>query len=105
LERPGFGGSFGFADPEAKIGYGYVLNRQDTYFTDPRDVALRTAMYRSIGEIDPYHENQNSLRLINFPKYDLFTICIHFYRITLAEFLIKYLHCQGVQDLMLDSPL
>ena len=55
---PGFGGSFGFADPEAKIGYGYVLNRQDTYFMDPRDLALRTAMYRSIGEIDPYHENQ-----------------------------------------------
>ena len=47
---PGFGGSFGFADPEAKIGYGYVLNRHDTYFMDPRDIALRTAMYRSIGE-------------------------------------------------------
>jgi len=55
---PEFGGSFGFADPEAKIGYGYVLNRQDTYFMDPRDLALRTAMYRPIGEIDPYHENQ-----------------------------------------------
>jgi CubicO group peptidase (beta-lactamase class C family) len=23
---PGFGGSFGFADPEAKIGYGYAYN-------------------------------------------------------------------------------
>ena len=54
--HPGFGGSFGFADPEAKIGYGYILNRQDTYLMDPRDIALRTAMYRSIGETDPYHE-------------------------------------------------
>ncbi len=53
---PGFGGSFGFADPEAKIGYGYVLNRQDTYLMDPRDIALRKAMYRSIGETDLYHE-------------------------------------------------
>ncbi len=53
---PGFGGSFGFADPQAEIGYGYVLNRQGTYFMDPRDLALRTAMYRSIGEIDPYHK-------------------------------------------------
>lgn len=53
---PGSGGSFGFADPEAKIGYGYVLNRMGTYLNDPRDIALRTAMYRSIGEIDPYHE-------------------------------------------------
>ncbi len=53
---PGFGGSFGFADPDAKLGYGYVLNRQGTYLMDPRDVALRTAMYRSIGETDPYHE-------------------------------------------------
>jgi CubicO group peptidase (beta-lactamase class C family) len=51
---PGFGGSFGFADPEAKIGYGYVLNRQGTYFMDPRDIALRKAMYRSIGETDLY---------------------------------------------------
>jgi CubicO group peptidase (beta-lactamase class C family) len=53
---PGFGGSFGFADPQAGIGYGYVLNRQGTYFTDPRDIALRNAMYRSIGETDLYHE-------------------------------------------------
>jgi CubicO group peptidase (beta-lactamase class C family) len=53
---PGFGGSFGFADPEAKIGYGYVLNRMGTYLIDPRDMALRKAMYRSIGETDPYHK-------------------------------------------------
>ena len=53
---PGSGGSFGFADPEARIGYGYVPNRMNRYLTDPRDLALRTAMYRSIGETDPYHE-------------------------------------------------
>ncbi len=49
----GTGGSFGFADPQAEIGYGYVLNGMGTYITDPRDVALREAMYRSIGETDP----------------------------------------------------
>jgi CubicO group peptidase (beta-lactamase class C family) len=51
---PGAGGSFGFADPDAKIGYGYVPNRMGTYLIDPRDFALRTAMYRAIGEPDPY---------------------------------------------------
>ena len=54
---PGTGGSFGFADPKAKIGYGYVLNGLGTSFPiDPRDIALRTAMYQSIGETDLYHE-------------------------------------------------
>jgi CubicO group peptidase (beta-lactamase class C family) len=54
--HPGFGGSFGFADPQTEIGYGYVLNRQGTYFLDPRDIALRKAMYSSIGETYLYHE-------------------------------------------------
>jgi CubicO group peptidase (beta-lactamase class C family) len=52
---PGAGGSIGFADPEAKVGYAYVLNRLGTYLVDPRELALRTAMYRSIGEIPPLH--------------------------------------------------
>ncbi|HKI97626.1 MAG TPA: serine hydrolase domain-containing protein [bacterium] len=52
---PGAGGSFGFADPEAQIGYGYVTNQMGTYLIDPRDQALRDAMYRSIGDPDPYH--------------------------------------------------
>jgi len=47
---PGSGGSFGFADPIAKIGYGYVLNRMGSRLVDPRDVALRTAMYKSVGQ-------------------------------------------------------
>jgi CubicO group peptidase (beta-lactamase class C family) len=52
--HPGSGGSFGFADPELEIGYGYVLNGMGTHLTDPRDRALRTAMYRSIDVTDPY---------------------------------------------------
>jgi CubicO group peptidase (beta-lactamase class C family) len=47
---PGTGGSFGFADPQAGIGYGYVLNGMGWHLEDPRELALRTAMYRSIGE-------------------------------------------------------
>jgi CubicO group peptidase (beta-lactamase class C family) len=44
--HPGAGGSLGFADPEAKIGYGYVPNRKSVEFSgDPRDVALRHALY------------------------------------------------------------
>lgn len=42
---PGFGGAFGYADPESGIGYGYVTNRMGTALTgDPRDVALRDAL-------------------------------------------------------------
>lgn len=43
--HPGAGGSFGFADPAAGIGYAYVTNRMGTTLPfDPRDVALRTAL-------------------------------------------------------------
>jgi CubicO group peptidase (beta-lactamase class C family) len=42
---PGAGGSIGFADPEAGIGYAYVANRMGTALAgDPRDVALRAAL-------------------------------------------------------------
>ena len=45
----GTGGSFAFADPELGIGYAYVMNKMDFYGTnDPREVALREAMYRCI---------------------------------------------------------
>lgn len=44
--HPGAGGSFGFADPDAQIGYGYIPNRKGvTMGGDPRDVALRRALY------------------------------------------------------------
>jgi CubicO group peptidase (beta-lactamase class C family) len=49
----GFGGNFGFADPEVQIGFAYVANLNGLYLLDPRMNALRTAMYRSIGETDP----------------------------------------------------
>jgi CubicO group peptidase (beta-lactamase class C family) len=43
---PGSGGSLGFADPQAGIGYAYVTNRMGTALTgDPRDLALRNAVY------------------------------------------------------------
>ena len=48
---PGSGGSLGFADPEAGIGYGYVTSQMGTTLTgDPRDVALRAALYSCIGQ-------------------------------------------------------
>jgi CubicO group peptidase (beta-lactamase class C family) len=47
---PGTGGALGFADPDAGIGYGYVTSRMGVVFTgDPRDVALREALYKAIG--------------------------------------------------------
>jgi CubicO group peptidase (beta-lactamase class C family) len=47
---PGAGGSFGFGDPDARLGYAYVMNRLDFYLTDdPREKALRDAVYRAIG--------------------------------------------------------
>ena len=43
---PGAGGSLGFADPQAQIGYAYVPNRKGVTLTgDPRDVAIRNALY------------------------------------------------------------
>jgi CubicO group peptidase (beta-lactamase class C family) len=47
---PGAGGSLGFADPEAGIGYGYVTSQMGTTLTgDPRDIALRDALYAALG--------------------------------------------------------
>ena len=46
---PGAGGALGFADPIAGIGYAYVTNRMGTRLSgDPRDVALRHALYSAI---------------------------------------------------------
>lgn len=45
---PGAGGSFGYADPDAGIGYAYVCNRMGRSKDDPRDVALRDALTRSL---------------------------------------------------------
>ena len=48
---PGMGGSYAFADPNAKIGYAYVMNRMGAQFVDPREEALRRAVYYSIDKI------------------------------------------------------
>jgi CubicO group peptidase (beta-lactamase class C family) len=47
---PGAGGAMGFADSQAEIGYAYVPNRMGTTLTgDPRDVAIRDALYAIVG--------------------------------------------------------
>jgi CubicO group peptidase (beta-lactamase class C family) len=46
---PGAGGALGYADPVLGIGYAYVTNRMGTRLSgDPRDVALRDALYASL---------------------------------------------------------
>jgi CubicO group peptidase (beta-lactamase class C family) len=46
---PGSGGSLGFADPEVGIGYAYVTSQMGATLTgDPRDLALRDALYSAI---------------------------------------------------------
>jgi CubicO group peptidase (beta-lactamase class C family) len=48
---PGSGGSLGFADPAAGVGYAYVTSQMGTRITgDPRDLALRDALYSAISD-------------------------------------------------------
>lgn len=50
---PGAGGSYGFADPENEIGYAYVMSKMGLYLVnDPREVAIRKAMYKCIEKIE-----------------------------------------------------
>jgi CubicO group peptidase (beta-lactamase class C family) len=47
---PGSGGSLGFADPAAGIGYAYVTSQMGTRLTgDLRDLALRGALYSALS--------------------------------------------------------
>ena len=46
---PGAGGSFGFADPDTGIGFGYVMNKMGFHAqSDPRELSLRQALFRDV---------------------------------------------------------
>ena len=48
--HPGAGGSLGFADPEAELGFGYVMNQMQLGATgDPRSAALVEAVYAALS--------------------------------------------------------
>lgn len=49
----GAGGSFGFADPVSRVGFGYVMNRMGFKIRDDeREAALRHAFYRCMHRVD-----------------------------------------------------
>lgn len=44
----GAGGSVGFCDPNAKVGFGYVMNQMGPRWQNPRNKALIEALYRCL---------------------------------------------------------
>jgi CubicO group peptidase (beta-lactamase class C family) len=58
---PGAGGSFAFADPDARLGFAYVMNKMDFHlFDDPREKPLRDAVYRAIRRLGVRHRADGS---------------------------------------------
>jgi len=48
--HPGYGGSIGFADPQARVSFGYNMNRMGQgMLLNPRGQGLIDALYRSLG--------------------------------------------------------
>jgi CubicO group peptidase (beta-lactamase class C family) len=59
---PGAGGSFGFADPGVRLGFAYVMNKLDFYLeNDPREKALRDAIYRAIAQLTHRPESRGDV--------------------------------------------
>lgn len=48
----GAGGSLGFADPDARLAFGYAMNRSGPRWQNPRNRALIDALYRSLERTD-----------------------------------------------------
>jgi CubicO group peptidase (beta-lactamase class C family) len=44
----GAGGSLGFVDPDAKLGFAYVMNLSGPRWQNPRNRALIDAVYASL---------------------------------------------------------
>jgi CubicO group peptidase (beta-lactamase class C family) len=44
----GYGGSLGFADPDARLAFGYVMNRPGERWKNPRTERLLDALYRCL---------------------------------------------------------
>ena len=46
--HPGAGGTLGFADPDARLGIGYVMNQMTHHIRSPRAIALCHSLYRCL---------------------------------------------------------
>jgi CubicO group peptidase (beta-lactamase class C family) len=64
---PGAGGSFGFADPDAHLGYAYVMNKLEFWLIDdPREKALRDALYRALARAETQRVRSFQFTVIEF---------------------------------------